>query len=160
MLNTTLCYIEREDCYLMLYRNKKKNDLNAGKWVGVGGKFEPGENAEQCLIREVREETGLELDSYIFKGIIRFRNDSWEDEDMYLYTAVPTEESVRLCEAPGGSFSSCNEGELKWISKNEVLGLRMWSGDRYFLEKLLEGAEQVNLKLIYKGDELVRVEYE
>ena len=72
MINSTLCYIEQDNSYLMLYRNKKENDLNEGKWVGVGGKFEKGESPEECLIREVKEETGFELSSFVLRGIITF----------------------------------------------------------------------------------------
>lgn len=88
MQDTTLCYIERDNQYLMLYRNKKKNDLNAGKWIGVGGKVEPGETPEECVIRETWEETGLTLKSVVLRGVIMFYSDVWEDEVMYLYSAT------------------------------------------------------------------------
>ena len=85
---TTLCYIEKDGKYLMLHRTKKKNDENHDKWIGVGGKFEPGESPDECLIREVKEETGLTLTTYQFRGIVTFCSDEWEDEYMHLFTAT------------------------------------------------------------------------
>ncbi len=101
MKRTTICYIEKDNQYLMLYRNKKKEDYNKGKWIGVGGKIECGETPEQCILREVREETGLILTAYQYRGIIRFTFDLWEDEEMYLYTATEFE---------GELNKECNEG--------------------------------------------------
>ncbi|MBR5732964.1 MAG: 8-oxo-dGTP diphosphatase [Lachnospiraceae bacterium] len=151
MIRSTLCYIERDGCYLMLYRNKKKNDPNAGKWVGIGGKFEPGESAEECLLREVREETGYILTSYSFLGVVEFRNDAWEDEDMYLYLA----DGFKV---PDGGDSDCTEGDLKWIPKDEILKLSLWAGDRYFLEPMLRGEKDLNMRLTYSGDTLISAE--
>lgn len=151
----------------MLYRNKKKNDPNAGKWVGIGGKFEEGETAEECLVREVREETGLVLTGYEFKGVIEFRNDSCEDEDMYLFAAYGFhrgEGTDGHGTEPGGSGTEgfpeicCNEGEAEWIETGRILSLNLWEGDRYFLEPLLAGEETINMRLIYSGDRLLRVE--
>ena len=110
MFNTTLCYIEQDGKYLMLYRNKKKNDINEGKWIGIGGKFEKNETPEQCLLREVYEETGLKLTSYRYRGLIHFIPDSAEPEDMYLYTA----------DGFTGSMISCNEGELNIRMNNSA----------------------------------------
>lgn len=152
MIRSTLCYIERDGCYLMLYRNKKKNDPNAGKWVGIGGKFEPGETADECLVREVREETGYTLTSYTFLGVVEFRNDSWEDEDMYLYLADWYRKK------DGRDIPDCNEGELRWIPKDEILGLNLWAGDRYFLEPMLRGETDLNMRLTYSGDALISAE--
>ena len=86
MYRSTLCYLRNGGKTLMMHRTKKENDVNKGKWIGVGGKFEDGETAGECLIREVKEETGTELHSFIFHGIIYFRNDEFEDEEMYLYS--------------------------------------------------------------------------
>ncbi len=172
MKNTTLCYIERDGCYLMLYRNKKKNDPNAGKWVGIGGKFEPGETAEECVLREVREETGFILTSYKFLGVVEFRNDAWEDEDMYLYladgfmTAGSGEKKKGDAGEPAATGEAshvlpippCSEGDLKWIPKSEILDLNLWEGDRYFLEPMLRGERDLNMRLTYSGDELISVE--
>lgn len=144
---TTLCYIEQEGKLLMLYRNKKANDVNEGKWIGVGGKFEPGETAQQCLLREVYEETGLTLTAYRFNGIIRFASEGWETEDMYLYTGLSFT----------GELKDCDEGILKWIPKEEIMGLRLWEGDRIFLKELLAGKTGIHMQLKYKGDELVEV---
>ncbi|MCC8138138.1 MAG: 8-oxo-dGTP diphosphatase [Clostridiales bacterium] len=125
MKNTTLCYIERDGAYLMLHRVTKKHDINHGKWIGVGGKFEPGETPEECLLREVKEETGLTLPDYRLRGIITFVQDG-ETEYMFLYTAHSFE----------GELISCNEGELAWIPKQDILNLELWEGDREFLRLL------------------------
>lgn len=145
MKNTTLCYIEKDGKYLMLYRNKKENDLNEGKWVGVGGKFEPGETAEQCLVREVREETGLTLTDWHFYGIVNFISDKWDDEAMYLYLGKSFE---------GELLKSCDEGELRWVEKTAVMELPMWEGDIYFLKEMLSGTKKISMTLRYEGDTL------
>lgn len=124
MKKTTLCYIKKDDSYLMLFRNKKLQDENEGKWVGVGGKFEKDETADECLLREVFEETGLTLTSYTFHGIIGFHSDERGEEDMYLYSADAY---------TGDLVASCPEGELRFIKENEILSLPMWEGDKYFL---------------------------
>lgn len=145
MKNTTLCYIEKDDQYLMLLRNKKKIDLNKGKWIGVGGKFEDGETPEECLLREVYEETGLTLTSYHFRGIITFISDEWETEYMHLYTA----------DAYDGELKECDEGELRFIPKKDIFDLNLWEGDVLFLRLLLEDSEPFYMKLVYEGDKLV-----
>lgn len=145
MINTTLCYIEKDNKYLMLHRNKKENDLNEGKWIGVGGKFEKDETPEECLLREVKEETGLTLTSYKLRAVITFISDEWETEYMYLFTADEFE----------GKLIQCNEGELKWIDKEKVLDLKTWEGDRIFLEKLLQEDKFFSLKVRYEGNKLV-----
>ena len=145
MINTTLCYIEQNGKYLMLNRNKKENDLNEGKWIGIGGKFEPGETPEECLEREVLEETGFKLEEYTFHGIIHFRSDK-EDEEMYLYTAKAPLDATPI---------SCDEGTLAWIDKNKVLDLPIWEGDMLFLEKLIAGKKPIEMTLVYEGDKLV-----
>lgn len=147
---TTLCYIEQDDCYLMLHRIRKKDDANAGKWIGVGGHFEEGESPEECLLREVYEETGLKLTTYKLRGIITFVSDEWGSEYMHLYTADGFEGD--LAEA----MKNCNEGVLKWIPKKDIFNLALWEGDKIFLKLLLEKENIFSLKLEYQGDKLVR----
>ncbi len=146
MKNTTLCYIEKDGAYLMLHRVKKEHDINHGKWIGVGGKFEPFETPEDCLLREVKEETGLHLLEYRLRGIITFVQDE-ETEYMFLYTADSFE----------GELSSCDEGELAWIPKKEILKLELWEGDREFLRLLEEDSVFFSMKLGYAGEHLVEV---
>ena len=142
---TTLCYIENDHGeYLMLHRTKKQNDLNAGKWIGVGGKFEADETPEECLLREVYEETGLTLTRYRFRGIVTFLSNEWEGEYMHLFTADKYE----------GTLCDCNEGELAWVPKNDVLKLNLWEGDHIFLRELLKNDRFFSLKLRYTGDVL------
>ena len=147
---TTLCYIEKDDKYLMLHRVKKENDLNKDKWVGVGGKFEPGETPEECLLREVKEETGLTLTSYKFRAIITFISDEWGVEYMHLFTADEYEG-----ELSENMMRDCNEGELVWVPKNEIENLRLWEGDKIFFRLLEERDTFFSLKLRYEGDTLV-----
>ena len=142
---TTLCYIEKENKYLMLHRTSKKKDGNKDKWIGVGGHFEKGESPEDCLLREVKEETGLELTSYQFRGIVTFRSDEWPDEYMCLYTA----------DRYTGDIGNCDEGELVWVEKEKIMDLNIWEGDRIFLKLLTENQPFFSLKLEYKGDKLV-----
>ncbi|MBP5154633.1 MAG: 8-oxo-dGTP diphosphatase [Lachnospiraceae bacterium] len=142
---TTLCYLEKDGCYLMLLRDKKENDENRGKWIGVGGKFEPGESPEDCLIREVREETGLVLQSARFRGIVTFVSDLYGTEYMHLFTSPDF----------SGEPVPCEEGELAWIPLSEILSLDLWEGDRLFLKLLAEDAGFFSLKLVYEGDRLV-----
>ena len=142
---TTLCYIEKEDSYLMLHRISKKNDVNKEKWIGVGGHFEKDESPEDCLLREVKEETGLTLTSYRFRGIVTFvlkDNGSELTEYMCLYTADGYE----------GTLCACNEGVLEWVDKNEIFNLNLWEGDRIFLRLLQENHPFFSLKLVYEGN--------
>lgn len=142
---TTLCYIEKEDSYLMLHRISKKNDVNKEKWIGVGGHFEKDESPEDCLLREVKEETGLALTSYHFRGIVTFilkDKGSELTEYMCLYTADDYE----------GTLCDCNEGFLKWVDKNEIFNLNLWEGDRIFLRLLQENHPFFSLKLVYEGN--------
>ena len=142
---TTLCYIEKENKYLMLHRTSKKKDGNKDKWIGVGGHFEKGESPEECLLREVKEETGLELTSYQFRGIVTFISDEWPDEYMCLYTA----------DRYTGDIGNCDEGELVWVEKEKIMDLNIWEGDKIFLKLLTENQPFFSLKLEYKGDKLV-----
>ena len=142
---TTLCYIEKENKYLMLHRTSKKKDGNKDKWIGVGGHFEKGESPEECLLREVKEETGLELTSYQFRGIVTFISDEWPDEYMCLYTA----------DRYTGDIGNCDEGELVWVEKGKIMDLNIWEGDKIFLKLLMENQPFFSLKLEYKGDKLL-----
>ena len=146
MKMTTLCYIEKDGKYLMLHRVKKHHDINAGKWIGVGGHVENGETPEECLLREVKEETGLTLTAYRLRGLVTFLSDVCEPELMCVFTA----------DAFDGELIECDEGELAWVEKSDVLGLPTWEGDRVFLERLLSGDERFfSIKLRYEGDKLV-----
>ena len=145
MINTTLCYIERGDEYLMLHRVKKENDINRYKWIGLGGKFEEDESPEECLLREVYEESGLRLTSWRYRGIVTFVNTKCSSEYMHLFTADGFE----------GTIGPCDEGELEWIKKSELMKLTLWEGDRIFLRLLDSNEPFFSLKLSYDGDELV-----
>lgn len=142
---TTLCYIERGDSYLMLHRVKKEKDVNKDKWIGVGGHFEADETPEECLLREVKEETGLTLTSWQFRGIVTFLSDQWHTEYMCLYTADRYE----------GELADCDEGTLEWVPKSCLDELNLWEGDRIFFRLLEEHREFFSLKLRYQGDELI-----
>ena len=144
MKNTTLCYIRRGNQYLMLHRVKKENDLNHDKWVGVGGKFERDESPDECLLREVREETGLTLTDYRCRGVVTFLSDEWETEYMYLYTATGFTGTIR----------ECDEGALEWVDIDAVPSLPLWAGDRIFFRLLREDRPWFSLKLRYEGDTL------
>ena len=146
MKTTTLCYIENNDKYLMLHRIKKQNDMNEGKWIGVGGHVEDQETPEECLVREVKEETGFTLTSYKFRGLVTFINNECESELMCVFTA----------DGYTGELIECNEGELCWIDKNTVPELPAWKGDKVFLALLLSGEERFfSIKLQYEGYKLV-----
>lgn len=145
MINTTLCYIERGDEYLMLHRVKKENDINRDKWIGLGGKFEEDESPEECLLREVYEESGLRLSSWRYRGIVTFVNTKCSSEYMHLFTANGFE----------GTIGTCDEGELEWIKKSELMKLTLWEGDKIFLRLLESGEPFFSLKLSYDGDELI-----
>ncbi len=142
---TTICYIERDGCYLMLHRVKKKQDVNEGKWIGVGGKMEAGESPDECIAREVREETGLTLVQPRLRGVITFVSEGWEDELIFLYTG----------EAEGVLNDSCDEGVLRWVPLHQIGSLNLWAGDRVFLHLLRQSQECFSLKLCYRGDDLI-----
>ena len=126
MINTTLCYLERGDEYLMLHRTKKENDLNHDKWVGVGGKFQDKESPEDCVLRETWEETGLTLTRYRYRGLVTFISNQWETEYMHVFTA----------DQWTGEPHPCDEGDLAWIKKTDLRVLPLWEGDQIFLDLL------------------------
>lgn len=142
---TTLCYIEKDECYLMLHRVKKAVDINKDKWIGIGGHLEEGESPEECLVRETREETGLELTDYSLRGVITFVTDSCPTEYMFLYTAAGF----------SGTLLSCDEGDLEWVPIKDVEKLPIWEGDKVFFRLLREQEEFFSLKLRYEGEKLV-----
>ena len=144
VINTTLCYIQRGEEYLMLHRIKKENDLNKDKWVGIGGKFLDKESPEDCLLREVEEETGLTLTSYRYRGIVTFVSDRWPTEYMHLFTASS------FC----GELRECDEGVLEWLPKDQLLNIPRWEGDDLFLKLIWEDAPFFSLKVCYQGDRL------
>ena len=150
MINSTLCYIEKDGKYLMLNRNKKETDCNGGKWIGVGGKIEENESPTEALLREVKEETSLVLNNYRLRGIITFVSDTWEGEYMFLYTSSSFD----------GTVCECDEGELHWVEKERVFELPLWEGDRVFLKYLNEDRDFFNLKLVYEGDTLIECKNE
>ena len=143
---STLCYIEKEGRYLMLHRTVKKNDVNHDKWIGVGGHFEYGESPEECLLREVKEETGYTLTSWRYRGIVTFVYGEAVVEYMSLYTA----------DGFKGDPIDCDEGELEWIDKSAVPSLELWEGDRIFFRLLDEGREFFSLKLVYDTEDVLR----
>ena len=150
MKNSTLCYIEKDGCYLMLHRVKKEHDINRDKWIGIGGHFEEGESPEDCIVREMREETGLTPigyggDGLSYRGIVTFVSDSCEGEYMHLFT----------CRSFSGELIDCDEGVLEWIDKSKLLGLDIWEGDKIFLRLIDdENFPFFSLKLTYEGSRL------
>lgn len=152
MLQSTLCYLEKDGKYLMMHRTKKKNDMNIDKWIGVGGKFEYGETPFECAKREIFEETGLTVNSLSYRGIVTFVSNEFGAEYMHLFT------SDDFC---GALNSECCEGELVWIEKPEILKLPIWEGDKIFFKLLSESAPFFSLKLVYEGENLIehKIEY-
>ena len=143
--NTTLCYLEKDGAWLMLHRTKKKNDCNHDKWIGVGGKFEACESPEECLLREVKEETGVTLTRWRYRGIITFVLDG-AGEYMHLFTA----------DGFTGELKECDEGVLEWIPRDRLLEIPHWEGDAIFLDLIArEDQPFFSLKLCYEGDTLV-----
>lgn len=145
MINTSLCYIERGEQYLMLHRVKKQNDQNHDKWIGIGGKFEPGESPEDCVLREVREETGLTLTRWRYCGIVTFVLADWT-EYMHLFCADGFE----------GTLRECDEGVLEWINKSALRALPMWEGDKIFLDLMQAHRPFFSLKLVYDEADVLR----
>lgn len=138
---STLCYLEKDGKYLMLHRTVKKNDVNKDKWIGVGGHFEADESPEECLLREVREETGYTLTSWRFRGIVTFVSGDGVTEYMHLFTADGFE----------GEPAACDEGQLEWVEIEKVWGLNIWEGDKIFFRLIDEDVPFFSLKLVYNG---------
>ncbi len=147
--NTTLCYIEKDGCVLMMHRIKKKNDENKDKWIGIGGHFEPFESPEDCVLREAQEETGLTLTDLRYRGIVTFVCEGWaEAEYMHLFQST----------AFTGALKECDEGDLQWIPRQRMYELPMWEGDKIFLDLLATDEPFFSLKLVYEGlDEAVHL---
>ena len=145
MHNSALCYVLRGDEVLMLHRVKKEKDINKDKWIGIGGKFEPEESPDQCLLREAKEETGLTLTAWRCRGVVTFLNEGGEGEYMYLFTADGFE----------GALTECDEGDLQWVSREFVSKLPAWEGDKIFLELLWQDAPFFLLTLRYRNEKLV-----
>lgn len=143
---TVLCYLKKDNQYLFMLRNKEKNDLNEGKWIGIGGHIEPGETKEEALIREVKEETGFTINSFSYRGEILFINNDYQ-EIMYIFTSDDF----------AGEMIECDEGELSWIDKDKILDLNLWEGDRYFLKPLLNSDKMIKMEMRYKDKQLVGV---
>ena len=147
MVDVVLAYIEKDDKYLMLLRNKRLKDLNKNKYVGVGGHVEKGEPFDDAMKREIKEETNLDVLDYKYRGVVYFNNGVYE-ENMYLYHVTKFK----------GVIKECDEGTLYWIPKSEIFNLNLWEGDKYFLEPFMNSDKMINLKMYYKGDKLVRWE--
>ena len=145
MRNTTLCHIEKDGKYLMLHRVKKQNDLNHDKWVGIGGKFEDKESPEECVLREVKEETGLSLNSHSYCGIVTFVSDIWETEYMHIFHSDDF----------SGTVKECDEGNLEWVEIKKLYDLPIWEGDKIFFKLIEEKTPFFSLKLEYQGDRLI-----
>ena len=145
MILSTMVYIEKDGCYLMLHRTKKKNDLNKAKYLGIGGRFELDESPDECIYREVKEETGLTMLDFEFRGVVTFVADNYVSEYMFIYT----------CDKFTGEMIECNEGDLYWIPKDEIRSLPMWQGDVLFLDKLQSTTQPFSMKVHYSGDDLV-----
>ncbi len=145
MKRTTLCYISSGEKLLMLHRNKKKNDENAEKYIGLGGHFEDGETPEECMLREIYEESGFTLTEYRYRGIVYFHSDIYDDEEMHLFTATVS---------PLEIIPDCPEGTLALVTKEKLFSLKMWEGDRIFLNLLFENSDFFKLSLRYQGESL------
>ena len=146
MLNTTLCYIEKDGKYLMIHRVKKANDMNKDKWIGVGGKFEERETPFDCVRREVFEETGLSVGKLNYRGLVTFVSNEFGTEYMHLF---------HTDDFSGELLKDCAEGNLEWVDKKDVFTLPLWEGDKIFLDLLNKDVPFFSLKLVYMGAKLI-----
>ena len=142
MKSTTVCYIEKDESFLMIHRTKKEKDENKDKWIGIGGKIEDGESPFDCIRREVREETGLTLNSLRYRGIVTFVSNEFPSQHMHLFTSDSFS---------GELAANCPEGDLAWIKKTELFALPMWEGDKIFHDLIEKNAPFFSLKLVYEG---------
>jgi 8-oxo-dGTP diphosphatase len=147
MLNTSLCYIEKDGKYLMLHRITKQNDVNRDKWIGVGGKFEEGESPEECAAREIFEETGLVVKNLAYRAIVTFDCPPYPTDYMHLFTATEFE----------GEVKECDEGRLEWVDKSRLRELDLWEGDYYFFDLLDKNEPFFSMKLSYRDNVLTEV---
>ena len=148
---TTQCYIRRDSDVLFIH--KGRNDMNTGKYLGIGGHLEEGEAPAECIVREIFEETGIketELSKLRMRAVITFVNSVYEDEYIILYEAEYTGN-----EDP--ALRSCSEGELKWVDRRDIYDLPIWEGDKYIFDKFFESTDFFELKLIYDKDVLKEV---
>ena len=145
MIDSTLCYLLRGDEVLMMHRTRKKNDMNHDKWIAVGGRFEKDESPEDCALREVKEETGLTMTAWQYRGVVLFLNDQYPPERMHLFTSDAFE----------GELTDCDEGELVWLPKEQLDTLPQWEGDRIFHRLLKEEVPFFELELVYSGEKLL-----
>lgn len=146
MINTTICYIEKDGAYLMLHRVKKKNDINHDKWIGIGGKFEPGESPYECVRREVFEEVGVQVPNLRYRGIMTFVSNFCDPEYMHIFSSDGYDGVLK---------EECDEGNLEWVKKEHIKDLPIWEGDKIFLDLLDTEERFFSLKLVYEGDKLV-----
>lgn len=143
---TTCCYLKKDGKTLLLHRTKKQNDINEGKWIGIGGKIENGESPTQCAIREFYEETGLTIKNVELKAYITFPGIYYgQDEGMFLFKASDFE---------GNLTKNCLEGNLQWVDNSQIETLPMWEGDKYF-DSFLSHEGFVEAKFTYKDDKLI-----
>lgn len=143
MILATLCYIKYNGCTLMVHRNKKTNDIHAGKWNGLGGKFEAGESPEECVIREVLEESGLTIQKPKLCGLLMFPK--FKGNDWYVFVFTASEFTGELIDSP--------EGKLEWISDETLLDLKLWESDHIFFPWIQDG-KFFSAKFEYEGDEM------
>ena len=144
---TVMCYLEKDGKYLLIYRNKKKNDINQGKYLGIGGHLEEGETKEEALVREIKEETGLTIHSYEYVGLVHFQENEFK-EKMHIFYSADFD----------GELIECNEGDLRYVKKEDILSLPLWEGDHYFIELMNQGIRDFEIALLYKDGKLVKYE--
>lgn len=156
MKQTTLCYIDNGDSYLMLHRTKKEHDASHGKWIGVGGKCEADESPDECMLREVREETGLTITQWHYRGIVTFISDTWPNEYMHLFTATAWSGNPDMSIDDEGTLAWIRKADLPLLPNTNDTSLTLWEGDKIFLRLLLDEQQPFfSLKLVYVQDEMV-----
>lgn len=145
---STLIYLENDlNQYLMLHRTKKANDINHGKWIGIGGKFEYGESPMECLEREVLEESGQALSTTVFRGVVTFIYANQEPMYIFLYTGKLENDEV----------GETREGDLAWVDKDKIFDLTLWEGDRIFLKELIQTTAMIDIKLVYDENDVLKL---